>query len=85
MYAGRPEDNTVALGVYRGRTTGDETYGMVYPITDSDRGGFIATTAYRVRSVPKHAQELAGLDKGVGTALKTYLRTLGDQGGIVDE
>jgi len=86
FYAGRPEDNTDAIACYRGRTAGGTVYGMVYPVALDDPGrGAVATTAYRVRSVPDHAQELADLPAAVGRALKSYLRVLGDDGGIVDE
>jgi|APHM01.1.fsa_nt_gi hypothetical protein len=86
FWANRPEDDggTDAVAAYRGRTSNGKDYGMLYPVVHGPDRPPLAVTAYRVRSVPQQAREW-GLSDEVATALRSYLATLGDQGGIIDE
>lgn len=72
----RPTD---AAHVYRGRTSDGLDYGVVFPeLRDS------LTTAYRIGSVAEYARK-RGLSEAAATAIATYLRVLGEHGGVVDE
>jgi hypothetical protein len=72
-----------AVAVYRGRTSGGTVYTMAYPIADGG-GAATAITATRARAIPKKATEI-GLADEVATALRAYVVTLSQQGGVVDE
>lgn len=70
---------TDGVYAYAGRLSRSQVYRMVFPVADG-----VVTTAYRVRSVPRHAERF-GHGADVGWRLKSYLVTLADQGGILDE
>jgi|APHM01.1.fsa_nt_gi hypothetical protein len=73
-----------AIAVYRGRTGNGTVYTMAYPIAYKDRGLSTAITASRARGIPAKATEI-GLADEVATALRAYIVTLSQQGGVVDE
>lgn len=77
FYTGH-ETGTDSIRVYAGRV-GDDIYRMVYPVLDG-----VVTTAYRVRSVPAHAERF-GHGSDVGQRVVSYLVETANQGGIVDE
>lgn len=79
FYSRHEDGPTHAVLAYRGRTVDGTAYGMVYPVAES-----AVVTGYRLRSIPDHAEQF-GVGRDVGVALKTYLQTLGEQGGVVDE
>jgi|APHM01.1.fsa_nt_gi hypothetical protein len=73
-----------ALAVYRGRTEGGEVYSMVYPVDHGPDGPPKAVTSARARGIPRKCEEW-GIKNEVATALRSYVITLGQQGGIIDE
>lgn len=86
FWSERPDDDgsTDAAAVYRGRTVNGDVYSMIYPIVDDDHRPPLAVTSYRLRSVREYGAGW-GLADDISVALEAYLRTLSQQGGIVDE